>query len=84
MIEVRIRKSAEKEILRLDRKTRDRVIAKLEELAMKHPHRQARKILGHESIYRVRVGVYRVVYEYEGGTIYVFRVRHRSKAYEGL
>lgn len=84
MIEVRIKRSAEKEILRLDNRIQARVIKKLEELSETHPHRHSRKISGHYDIYRVRVGVYRIVYEYRQESIHVLRVRHRSKAYEGL
>jgi len=70
--------------MRLDKKMQARVIAKLEEIALRHPHRQAKKLSGHDEIYRVRVGLYRVVYEYDDGVIFILRVRHRSKVYEGM
>lgn len=43
-----------------------------------------RKLQGHERLYRIRVGDYRVVYLIDDATrsIRVTRVRHRREAYE--
>ena len=42
-----------------------------------------RKLVGHESLYRIRVGQYRVVYDIDdqGRSIRITRIRHRREVY---
>ena len=42
-----------------------------------------RKLVGHENLYRVKVGVYRIIFEIDDkkSTIRITRVRHRRDAY---
>lgn len=49
------------------------------------PH-DVQKPAGAESLYRIRVGDYRIVYQalHESHDIVVFYIRHRSVAYRGL
>jgi mRNA interferase RelE/StbE len=40
-----------------------------------------KRLTNHTPEYRLRVGDYRVLFEIEGETIVVYRVRHRREAY---
>jgi len=41
-----------------------------------------RKLTGREHKYRLRVGSYRVLFQLEGLTVFVYAVKHRKAAYE--
>ena len=43
---------------------------------------QVRKLAAHEHKYRLRVGAYRVLFQLEATTIFVYAVKHRKEAYE--
>ena len=45
---------------------------------------QAIKLTGMETMYRIRVGDYRIIYELDDDTIVVHYVRHRRDAYRQL
>jgi mRNA interferase RelE/StbE len=49
------------------------------------PH-DVQKLSGAESLYRVRVGEYRIIYQvlHESREVIVYYIRHRSVAYRGL
>ena len=49
------------------------------------PH-DVQKLAGADSLYRIRVGDYRIVYQvlHQSHEIVVFYIRHRSVAYRGL
>lgn len=74
---------AERDIRKLEPKTRDR-IGKTLLRYMEDPMRFAEKltdpVLGE---YRFRVGDYRVVFDIEGNEIVVLRVGHRREIYKG-
>jgi len=50
-----------------------------------HPH-DSRKLAGAESVYRIRVGEYRIIYQvqHESREVIVYYIRHRSMAYRGV
>ena len=83
--EVRWKNSAERELRNLDPRHLPRIIKAVEALGdnpFPSPHR---KLRGSEQNYRIRVGVYRVVYQVDpqGKIVTIYHVRHRSKAYRG-
>lgn len=41
-----------------------------------------KKLTALQNKYRLRVGVYRVLFQLEGPTIFVYAVKHRKEAYE--
>jgi mRNA interferase RelE/StbE len=41
-----------------------------------------KKLTPREHKYRLRVGPYRVLFQLEGATIFVYAVKHRKEAYE--
>ncbi len=80
---VEIKKSAQKEIAALPRRGQRRVMSAVAGLARQPRGEGARKIVGGEGAYRVRVGDYRVVYQIVDRVliVYVVRVAHRKDVY---
>jgi mRNA interferase RelE/StbE len=77
------KKSALRELKRLDRKIIPRVISAVESLSTDPFPSGVRKLQGSDNTYRVRVGQYRIVYEIFQAriVIVILRVRHRKDAY---
>ncbi|MDA1055405.1 MAG: type II toxin-antitoxin system RelE/ParE family toxin [Planctomycetota bacterium] len=77
------KKSALRELKRLDRQAVPRIIAAVDSLATHPLPDGVRKLQGSQHTYRLRVGTYRVIYElYESRLlIEIVRVRHRKDAY---
>lgn len=83
---VEVKSSAQKEISRLPGDTRRRVLLAMAGLAGDPRPAGARKIVGADDTYRIRVGDYRVVYQVADRVLLVFiiRVAHRKDVYRGL
>lgn len=84
---VKIKNSAQKEIRKLPSKElRSKLIGIINGLCANPIPNDAKKIKGTKNIYRIRRGVYRVVYQlYKDELIVVvIRVRHRKDVYKGL
>jgi mRNA interferase RelE/StbE len=77
------KRSAERDLRRIDHKQIPRIVAAVERLARNPTSVDSRKLVGAERVYRIRVGDYRVIYEYDAarGIVCVFHVRHRREAY---
>jgi mRNA interferase RelE/StbE len=77
------KRSAERDLRGIDRAQVPRIIAAAERLARNPTPPGSRKLVGSEHIYRIRIGDYRVIYEYGAtpGAICIFHVRHRREAY---
>ena len=75
-------RSAQKDIKRLDRSVRVRVINAIA-LLVADPYRQGVRQLA-SGIFRYRVGHYRIIYNINNDTVTVriVRVRHRSEVYK--
>jgi mRNA interferase RelE/StbE len=83
---VKIKNSAQKEIRKLPSKElRDKIIEIIDDLYINPVPDEANKIKGSNSIYRLRQGTYRIVYQiYKNELlVIVIRVRHRKDAYRG-
>ncbi len=81
--EVRIAKRVAKSLASLERRTQQRVRAAIELLADDPRPPACVAMQGEDSVYRVRVGDYRIVYEVldEVLLIQVVRVGHRREVY---
>jgi len=79
---VLIKRSAAKELEGVPRKEREKLIAKIQALALNPRPPGAEKLAGDDK-YRIRHGVYRVLYEVDDTTIIVVvvRVAHRREVY---
>jgi mRNA interferase RelE/StbE len=84
--ELVIAPSAERELRTLPPKEFQRVTEKIRRLANDPRPPGSAKLMGRAGMWRIRVGVYRVVYLIadEIRIVRVVRVRHRAKAYENL
>lgn len=81
--EVRIGRSAEKQLRRLPGPDRDRVANAIATLADDPLPRGVRKLMGYDDVFRIRVGRYRILYEVSERTLIVavLKVGHRRGVY---
>jgi len=79
--------TAEKELKKIEgRKTRARIVAKIESLAENPRPAGSIKIAGSEACYRLRQGDYRILYEIREAVrvVAVVHIGHRREAYRRL
>ena len=81
--ELLISQSAEKTLKRLSAKEAARVATAIEKLAIDPRPQGCRKLSGEADTYRVRVGVYRIIYEVKDWLlrILVLKIGHRKDVY---
>ena len=79
-----ITRGAGRDLDRLDRAVLTRVAREIDGLSIEPRPAGCRKLVNQASLWRVRVGDWRVLYEIDDAarTVRVVAVRHRSKAYE--
>ncbi len=80
---IEIARSAEKQLKRLPTEDRRRLARAMLALA-EEPHPPGcRKLTGYDDVFRIRVGVYRVIYSVSGRTlvIIVLKIGHRKDVY---
>ena len=84
MYRVLLERGAEKDLARLSSGIHDRVIAAIQGLARNPRPPGCRKLKGNGSLWRIRVGDYRVLYEIldSAATIDIIAIRHRREAYD--
>ena len=80
---VEFRRSAKKDLERLDSLVQRRVLRATEGLAIDPRPPGCRKLHGSDNAFRIRVGDYRVVYTVDDAVLIVAieRVRHRGEVY---
>ena len=80
---VSFRRSAEKDLHRLDATVQRRVMKAVESLADSPRPSGCKKLQGSEDTYRIRVGDYRVIYSVDDSILIVAieRIRHRREVY---
>lgn len=82
------RPSAEKDLARLDGKTRKRVLVALDKMLADPRASDLKKIAGEEKLWRLRAGDYRIIMEIdsESGSIniLVLWIAHRKEVYRKL
>ncbi len=85
MIQLLFTAQAEKQLAKLDKNTRLRIIASLDRLREAYPVGDIRKMQGYDDLWRLRVGDYRIVMQIDlvtaTITITVIRVGHRKEVY---
>ena len=81
--EILISQSAEKTLKRLPKNDTARVVATIEKLAIDPRPQGCRKLSGEVDACRVRVGVYRIIYEIEDLLlrILILKIGHRKDVY---
>jgi len=80
---IEIKKSAAKEISKLPKVEVQRIVNKIQTLSEDPRPNGCKKLSGNEK-YRIRIGVYRVLYSImdEKLVIYIVKVGHRKEIYE--
>ncbi len=75
--------AAAREIQKLPRRVRDRLLDAIDDLAEDPRPHGAKKLVGEKTAWRIRVGDYRVIYDVfdEALTVTVVRAAHRREAY---
>lgn len=83
MYEVFIESSAEKDLKKFQPDDYDRVMRHIIGLADNPKPAGCRKIVGSANDWRIRIGVFRVIYELDNKTktVKVMRIKHRREAY---
>lgn len=85
MIQLFFTGQAEKQLAKLDKNTRLRIIASLDRLREAYPVGDIRKMQGYDDLWRLRVGDYRIVMQIDlvtaSITITVIRIGHRKEVY---
>jgi len=81
--EIRISRTAEKQLRQLERNEQLRVAREMLALADEPRPRGSRKLSGYDDVFRIRVGRYRILYGIHGDTliISVLKIGHRRDVY---
>jgi mRNA interferase RelE/StbE len=81
---VELTRTAEKQLRRIAKRDRNRLVEAIHGLAGRPRPRGARKLQGYDDVYRIRVGQYRVVYEIleDRVIVIVLKVSHRKDIYK--
>lgn len=76
--------AAARQVKKLPRRARERVLQLIETLAENPRPHGARKLVGEETAWRIRAGDYRVIYDVfdDELTVTVVRAGHRREVYE--
>jgi mRNA interferase RelE/StbE len=84
--QIEIKPAAQRQIKKLPPSIQEKIFQALEELKFEPRPSNAKKMVGEENAYRVRVGKYRIVYEiYERVLlVVVVQVGHRREIYRKL
>jgi len=80
---IRWKKSSVKELRKVHKETVPKIIEAVEKLALNPYHVGAKKLVGSERTFRIKVGSYRILYEIDESEIIIeiIRVRHRKEIY---
>lgn len=83
MYKISIIKRAEKDIKKLDRQTKNRIVKNIMDLAEEPRPVGCRKVLSEKGVWRIRVGDYRIGYIIDNDKleITIIRIAHRREFY---
>lgn len=77
-------KSAVKEFNCLNKNIKEKIAKRIDELEINPRPENTKKLKGHNNLYRVRAGDYRIIYQIDDSQNYILitRVIHRKDVYE--
>lgn len=81
-MKLKIRKSAIKDLKKIDHEVRKSLHVKIQNLADFPEVSNVKKLTNFEPAYRVRVGDYRILFDVNEDVIEIGRVLHRKDSYE--
>jgi mRNA interferase RelE/StbE len=80
-MKIRLRKSAVKDLKKINNKDKQRIHIKIQELSNFPNITNCKRLTNFEPAYRVRVGNYRILFDVVGDEIQIGRILHRGKSY---
>jgi len=81
-MKIKIRKSAIKDLKKIDHEVRDRLHDKIQSLTKFPEISNIKRLTNFEPAYRMRVGNYRVLFDVNDDIIEIGRVLHRKDSYQ--
>jgi len=83
---IEVSATAEKQIRKLPRKDQVRVLRAIRPLATEPMPPGSRRLRGYDDVFRIRVGMYRILYRVEGRRllIIILKIGHRREIYRSL
>lgn len=86
MYHVDFKQSVTKDLKKLERRFRNKILAKIQKLAVNPYKENIKKLSLSQVFFRLRVGDYRVVFQidHENRLIIIYYIRHRKDAYKHL
>jgi mRNA interferase RelE/StbE len=83
---IEIKPSAQKALAKIPQPQRGRIVKRIDRLAAEPRPKDSKKLSTEDSLYRVRVGDYRIIYQVEDDVLLVLVVRigSRGDVYRGL
>lgn len=82
MMKINIRKSAIKDLKKIDVKTRENLHRKILLLKEFPETSNIKKLTNFEPAYRMRIGNYRILFDVINGQIEIGRILHRKESYK--
>ena len=83
---IEVSATAERQIRKLGREDQIRVLRAIQQLVTEATPPGSRKVRGYDDVFRIRVGLYRVLYRIEGRRllIIILKIGHRQDVYRSL
>ena len=81
-MKINIRKSAIKDLRKIDRQNREKIYLKIAELKNFPDISNLKKLTNFEPAYRRRIGDYRILFDVLENTIEIGRILHRKDSYK--
>jgi len=83
---VEVTKSAAKALKKIPKSDQNRIIAKIDALAIELPDPDITKMKGNNPFHKMRIGNYRIIYEIQNKTmvILIVKIGHRKDIYRNL
>ncbi len=81
-MKIKIRKSAIKDLKRINHESKERLDEKIQSLANFPDVSNIKKLTNFEPAYRMRVGNYRILFDVNDDIIEIGRVLHRKDSYQ--
>ena len=81
---VELTSAAARQVRKLPRPARDRILSAVAELSVEPRPHGSRKLVGEQTAWRIRIGDYRVIYDVHDDvlTVTVVRAAHRREVYD--
>jgi len=83
---IEVKKSAAKDLKKIPKADRKRIVDKIDSLAENPPLKETTKMKGNNPFHKIRVGDYRIVYEIQEDVllILIIKIGHRKDIYRNL